>query len=156
MAIAPNIPPFVSGAILTAAQMTALPMGVQAINQPTSNILFGAETVCATTGSFTAVANRYYRITYFEPKMPYVQSGNSTIMRIRLTNVSGTVYQTSTVVNQDGGANAFGPTMCQTVTTFSAGTVVIVGTLDSPGLAVTAQRSATSPALLLVEDIGPA
>jgi hypothetical protein len=155
MAINPNTN-FTAGQVLTADQANRWPRGVMALDEPTANILFGAETVTATTATFTAVANRYYKITYFEPKMPYVQAGNSTVMRIRLTNVTGTVLQVSTVINQDGGANAFGPTLCTTVVTFSAGNTVIVGTLTSPGLAVTAERAATSPALLLVEDIGPA
>lgn len=62
MAITPNTPPFVAGAILTAQQMTNLPMGIIATTSSSSNTLSGS-TLTGLNTTFTAVANRNYRIS---------------------------------------------------------------------------------------------
>jgi hypothetical protein len=67
MAISPNVD-FVSGAILTAAQQNQFPRGImQRVASTSSATGTNTETVTLTLPAFTAVANRYYRITYFEP-----------------------------------------------------------------------------------------
>jgi hypothetical protein len=127
--------------------------------QATDNANFvlagGVENISITASTFTAVANRYYRITYFEPSLPLVQNGNTVTMRVRLTNVTGTVIGSTVSTNADTNAGTFEPTQLTCISTFSAGSVVLVGTLTSPGAVVTAARSATSQALILIEDIGP-
>lgn len=62
MAITPNTPPFVSGSILTAQQMTNLPMGIIANTTSSSNTLSGS-TLTGLSTTFMAVANRNYRIS---------------------------------------------------------------------------------------------
>ena len=155
MAINPNTD-FSSGAVLTADQQNRFPRGVMARNTVTGpDATVTVEEVQITGSSFTAVANRYYRITYFEP---YLSSTASTVytMRIRQTNLAGAVQNSCTVFNS--AASIFFGTVgiCEAISTFSAGTVNVVGTLQSSSGTGNASRSATSYAFLLVEDIGPA
>jgi hypothetical protein len=156
MAISPNTN-FTAGQVLTSDQANRFPRGIMA--QATDNANFvlagGVENISITASTFTAVANRYYRITYFEPSLPLVQNGNTVTMRVRLTNVTGTVIGSTVSTNADTNAGTFEPTQLTCISTFSAGSVVLVGTLTSPGAVVTAARSATSQALILIEDIGP-
>jgi hypothetical protein len=152
MAINPNTD-FTAGAILTAAQQNRFPRGVVAIGTAAGTDNFTAEEVELTTSSFTAVANRYYRVTYFEPKM-YVNAGDVEItMRIRLTSIGGAVQQTA--ITQASGS--YGQTANMSIVkTFTAGATVLVGTLQIASGTGTAERSATQSAYLLVEDLGPA
>jgi hypothetical protein len=157
MAISPNTN-FTSGQILTAVQANQWPRGIMAQQTATAGFVMagGVENISITASTFTAVANRYYKITYFEPSVPLVQNGNSVTTRIRLTNITGTVIASTISTNADTNAGTFEANTVTCITTFSAGSVVIVGTLESPGAVATAARSATSPALILIEDIGPA
>ena len=158
MAINPNVD-FVAGNILTAAQQNQFPRGVMAFGQTTtSDTSITTEEVQVTASAFTAVANRYYKITYYEPATINTSTdGNAFIMRIRLTNTAGTMYQTQ-YINQTN-ASLVGGT-CSTVITLSAGSTVIVGTAASGGLNSEARRSAVGgsygPAWIVVEDLGPA
>jgi hypothetical protein len=108
--------------------------------------------------SWTAIANRNYKITYFEPQIltPSVANGFVSAT-IRLTNAAGAAYSvtycqtnSATPMTQIGGASV--------IKTFSAGTVTIVGCLVASSTTGTpvATRDATAPAYLLVEDMGPA
>jgi len=152
MAINPNTD-FTAGAILTADQQNRFGRGVVAYAQSTTaSGAVGAEAVQLTSTSFTAVANRYYKITYFEPRLSASLNGNQCTQRIRLTNISGTVLQTSTM--EPNSAN-FIMNICQVVTTFTAGSIVVVGTLQMGATNVFATRAATDIAYILVEDIGP-
>ena len=152
MAINPNTD-FSSGAVLTAAQQNRFPRGVMAYNTATAtDSSVTAEEVQITGSSFTAVANRYYRITYYEPNLISTASTGFGL-RIRQTNLAGTVLNTFSVVNANlflghGGS-------CIAVSTFTAGSVNVVGTLQNIAGTGTATRSATAYAFLLVEDIGP-
>jgi hypothetical protein len=109
-----------------------------------------------TGSSFTAVANRYYRITYYEPQIGLpATAGAFAIARIRLTNLTGTQLQLGIVQNAPAtGVSYSQPTVW--VGTLTAGSTVIVGTLACSSGTATATRSATQPAQLTVEDIGPA
>lgn len=156
MAINPNTD-FSSGAILTAAQQNRFPRGVMARNEvTTSDLTITAEEIQITGSSFTAVANRYYRITYYEPQIALpATAGVFSIARIRLTNLAGTQLQQGIVQNAPATAiNYSQPTVW--VGTLTAGSTVIVGTLSCSSGTATATRSATIPAQLTVEDIGPA
>ena len=158
MAISPN-DTFTSGQILTAQECNQYPFGVVAYAQTTtSDTSITTEEVQLTASTFTAIANRYYKITYYEPATINTSTdGNAFIMRIRLTNTAGTMYQTQ-YINQTN-ASLIGGT-CSTVITLSAGSTVIVGTAASGGLNSEARRSAVGgtygPAWIVVEDIGPA
>lgn len=152
MAINPNTD-FSSGAVLTAAQQNRFPRGVMAYTTNTAtNAAVTAEATQITGSSFTAVANRYYRITYYEPNL-ISTSSTGFALRIRQTNLAGTVLNTGAVIN----ANIFLGTgaLCIAVSTFTAGSVNVVGTLQNFAGTGTATRSATGYAFLLVEDIGP-
>ena len=156
MAINPNTD-FSSGAILTAAQQNRFPRGVMARNEvTTTDLTITAEEIQITGSSFTAVANRYYRITYYEPQIALpATAGVFSIARIRLTNLAGTQLQQGIVQNAPATAiNYSQPTIW--VGTLTAGSTVIVGTLSCSSGTASATRSATIPAQLTVEDIGPA
>jgi hypothetical protein len=155
MAINPNTD-FSSGAVLTAAQQNRFPRGVMAYTAiTTSDATVTAEEVQITGSSFTAVANRYYRITYYEP---FLSSTANTIftMRIRQTNLAGTQLQSANVINASGTVFNGTEGICISISTFSAGTVNVVGTLQSSAGTGNASGGGPPYRFLLVEDIGPA
>lgn len=151
MAINPNVD-FTVGAVLTAAQQNRFPRGVMAFTAvTTSDTTITTEEVQVTGSSFTAVANRYYKVTYYEPGISATNgSGNA---RIRLTNISGAVYQLQSVAVPSTGG---GFVNMSAVTTLTAGATNFVATLSSDSGTIQASRSSTRYAFLLVEDIGPA
>ena len=129
----------------------SLPRGIMSFTTATvTDSTITSEEVQITGASFTAVANRYYKITYFEPGM---SAGSSTAgnARIRLTNISGAVQQLQgfPVLSTGGGF-----VHMTAVTTLTAGTTNFVATLSSDSGTITASRAATRYAFLLVEDIG--
>lgn len=151
MAVNPNTD-FATGATLSSNQMNRLPRGIVAYNAATSSdTTITAEEIQITLASFTAVANRLYKIIYFEPAFGSSTAATMT-MRVRRTNIAGTILQATNVYN-----NAFyqqnGILVCYA--TFTAGSVVIVGTLQNSAGTGQAVRSATSFATLSVEDVGP-
>jgi len=154
MAIAPNTT-FTSGAILTAAQMNALPFGIVAIGTRTANQTFaGAEAISVTSSAFTAIANRYYKITFYEPSVAYTSGTVNYVEQLLYkTNLAGTQLQYGPFT-----IGAFrGRGIVEVTTTFAAGSTVVVGSLSpSGGGTVTASASATLPAQIIVQDIGPA
>jgi hypothetical protein len=156
MAINPNTD-FSSGAVLTAAQQNRFPRGIMAYTAiTTSDATITVEEVQIGPTTFTAVANRYYRITYYEP---YLSSTASTVftMRIRLgTTTAGTQIQNANVINANGSIFFGTEGICIAVTTFSAGTVNLVGTLQSSAGTGNASGGGPPTRFLLVEDIGPA
>jgi hypothetical protein len=160
MAISPNVD-FVAGAILTAAQQNQFPRGIMAYAESSTNYTLTTSAAVATgmTATFTAVANRYYKITYFEPVAQLSSTAtSSTNISIRLTNAAGTVLKTSTFQQAYSGGT-FGQTMiCQAITTFTAGSITVVGCALSNIIAgaPVLSRTATATAFITVEDMGPA
>jgi hypothetical protein len=151
MAINPNTD-FSSGSVYTADQANRFPRGVMARNTATAtDASITAEEVQITGSSFTAVANRYYKITYFEPN-PNGGTGYFAF-RIRQTNLAGTVLNTA---YQTVGAGIERQSHLVWVGTFSAGTVNVVATAQQTAGTGSLVRSSTVVAYLLVEDIGPA
>ena len=146
---------FTSGQILTAVQMNNLPWGVAAVtNKTTDSAITTSETVFL-TASFTAVANRYYRITYFEGDLYNANGATPANIIARLRNgttTAGTELQFFTTPTLPGGETSMTPTV---VKTFSAGAQSIVATLTISAGTGTALHSATRPAQLIIEDIGP-
>ena len=152
MAVSPNTD-FTTGQVLTAAQQNNFPRGVMAYNQVTTNdtTITATEEVQITSSAFTAVANRYYRITYYEPQLTH--TGVSYIVaRIRKTNLAGTELERA-IVSVPSALYAFSNVVA--ITTFAAGSTVVVASLESTATA-TATRGATFPGYIVVEDIGPA
>ena len=130
--------------------------GIVASGKETSNTTTPTtETVRITASTFTAVANRQYKITYFEPAVGVTGgAGNYAYQRIRLTNATGTELGIGQWVTANASNSA--TTLCVvTLATFSAGSTVIVGTLFSNSGTPNTFRAATQPAWIIVEDIGP-
>ena len=126
--------------------------GLAAFAQVTaSDTTITAEEIQITSPTFTAVANRYYKITYTEPDL-YNGAGYM-ISRLRLTNTSGTQF---TRFDTTIGTGVDRAVTVLWVGTLSAGSTVIVATQTSSSGTGQAVRSATSPAQLIIEDIGPA
>jgi hypothetical protein len=157
MAISPNVD-FVAGNILTAAQQNQFPRGIVALTTSTSSSgTITSEVATLTSSSFTAVANRYYKITYYEPILQVSGTPPGYLSaRIRLTNVSGTIYQLADfepVINT--GSDGMIMTL-SAVTTLTAGATTICGTLQANSNSVVAFGNASVRRFILVEDLGPA
>jgi len=158
MAINPNTD-FSSGAVLTADQQNRFPRGVMALATSTTSYTLTTSEVIATGMSvtFTAVANRYYRITYFEPQAQTASFASNTSLTLRQTNASGTVLQNTVFQNESNATDQSGMTVIRTMT-FTAGSITVVGTAKCSLTTGTPQliRDSTRQAQLLIEDIGPA
>ena len=156
MAINPNTD-FSSGAVLTAAQQNRFPRGIMAYNSAVAtDSTVTAEEIMITGSSFTAVANRYYRVTYQEPSLASAGANAVFTLRIRLTNLAGAVQNEVRELNQSASTSIPTSGMCQAVVTLTAGTQNFVATLQCSSGTGQAQRSGTIIGFLLVEDIGPA
>ena len=155
MAINPNTD-FTAGQVLTAAQQNRFPRGIVALTtSQTNSATITAEAVTLTSSSFTAVANRYYRITYYEPVVQPSGAPSYMTFRIRMTNLSGAFLQPSDIeATGTDGQNV----PLQVITTLAAGATTVCGTVaaasgsillyGNAGISVTRQ--------IIVEDIGPA
>ncbi len=151
MAINPNVD-FVAGAILTASQQNRFPRGImQIVTNASTSVFFSGETLTLTLPAFTAVANRNYRVTYFEPSVTLSSGTGGVEMKVRLTNISGTTQAASQVM-AIGAESA--SSILTFVTTFSAGSTVLVATVTAAN--GNAYRDSVYKAQLVVEDIGPA
>lgn len=159
MTINPNTD-FSTGAVLTADQQNRFPRGVVAYTASTTSpsAVGTTEAVILTGGSFTAVANRYYRVTYFEPQS-YTATGSPALLsvKLRLTNLAGATQRV--MLKSQAGLNTQDNYLTMSaVLTFSAGTtnLVITAAATTAASTIAFVRDATSVAFLLVEDIGPA
>jgi hypothetical protein len=151
MAINPNTN-FTAGQVLTADQQNRLPRGVVAFGaKTTTQSGISTETEIVASSSFTAIANRYYKITFSVPRIFKTTTGNLTY-RVRLTNTSGTQIQ---ALNQNVTGGTLTNETCIVVTTFSAGSTVVIGSLASDAGSAASEPGATQPAQIIVEDIGP-
>ncbi len=153
MPINPNTD-FSSGAVLTAAQQNRFPRGIVAFGQTTTtDSSITTEELTVVSSSFTAVANRYYRIHYYEPQVSTASGGGSFFLgRIRRTNLVGTQLQQG--ILQVGELNFMFHLVW--VGTLTAGSTTIVATGAAGSGTWSASRGATLPAQIIVEDIGPA
>jgi carbohydrate-selective porin OprB len=151
---------FSAGATLLASQQNRLPRGVMAYAQSTANYTLTTSDVIATGMSVTwsAVADRYYRITYYEPlaNTPSAVSG-LTNLSIKDTNAAGVTLQYGTVRTSSAtpvSANV-GVVLVATWATSATRTLVGTGSVNVTTGTPLLQRAATYPAYMLVEDIGP-
>ena len=149
MAINPNTD-FSSGAVLTAAQQNRFPRGVMGYAEATANYLNFTAIATVLTVTFTAVANRYYRITYHEPQL--FSNGAATNITMTIANATTALQQSLTTGTTTYGTQG----TAITVETFTAGSITINARLtNTGGTNASAGRGATYPAILVVEDIGP-
>jgi hypothetical protein len=150
MAINPNVD-FVSGAILTAAQQNRFPRGIMAYNTKTSNFTMTTSiTDVGVSTTFTAVANRYYKYTFFCNS----HDADANSLTVEVTD-SSNVLKYSIRIDSDGPTQ-FGFIMLTYISTESAGSVtrkVRAKTSTGGGIMY---ADATNVMYLLVEDIGPA
>ena len=120
----------------------------------------GATEVVATgmDVTFTAEANRLYKITYVEPEVDFNgTAGSYFYMRIRKNNASGQILQS--MVFQQGAAYSAGVGFTLIATTdFTPGAHQIVGTMVKGGgggnLSVYRDAVGAFYSHLLIEDIG--
>jgi hypothetical protein len=156
VAISPNVD-FTAGEVLTATECNQFPRGVMARATSTTSYTLTTSEAIATgmTVTFTAVANRYYRITYYEPQAQTASALSNTSATIRQTNAAGTVLN-STVFQNESGVQDQSGMICVSTNTFTAGSITVVGCAKATFTTGTPQmvRSASVIALLLVEDIG--
>lgn len=125
--------------------------GLRSLVTRTSGVSIGGETVVFTSSTFTAVANRYYRLTWFEP---FITNSGAlySVMKFRLTNISGTIIGESLPDQADGNNPAIG--LLEVVRTFTAGSTTVVATLVSTHTS-TLNASANQIASFVIEDVGP-
>ncbi len=152
MAIAPNTT--FTTSVLTSTQMNAFGFGIVALGTATTSdtTITGTEEIQITV-SFTAIANRYYKITYLEPNLNNTPDGNVQL-QVRLTNVSGAIQGADYAFVRAGGFSSTGILIAYS--TFNAGATTLVATLDSTVGTASATRTADFKAFLSVEDVGPA
>jgi hypothetical protein len=131
----------------------SLPRGVMAYNAVTSSdtTVTTAEEVQIIGSSFTAILDRIYKITYYEPNVYGAGAPNYLKLKIRQTDISGTILVQATPYV---AAVFSGGIMASSVISTVSGTVNFVATAQANSGTNQCVRSSTQPAYLLVEDIG--
>jgi hypothetical protein len=153
MAINPNTD-FTAGAILTADQQNRFGRGVMALSSLTANTTVTQTEATRTSVTFTAVANRYYKIWWVEQGLNSGANTTTTTFLLRPTSTATAAIAT-TNWSQAGSFN--NQAQCVAIATFAAGSVTIFArVLTSNAGGATLAASATAPSYLVVEDIGPA
>ena len=149
MAINPNTD-FSVGQILTAGNANRWPRGVVSFTQRTTTSSFAGLTTNITSASFDVLSGRYYKVTYFEPAATIAASAatNSSIFNVTASVQLG--GSTTTQVN-----NVANRLLVIAIATFTTGTITVSGRNQSTVGGTNLAGSATTPAFLLVEDIGP-
>jgi hypothetical protein len=147
---------FTSGQILTAAQQNNFPRGLVSVTSTTtSSGSISSETLRVTSPSFTAVANRLYRISYYEPVLQYVSGTvNVMLMRIRLTNISGATQTFGESKIQSSGANTGYVSITKTLT--PGATVFVASVAPTGGGNGNAYSASDAVCQLIIEDLGVA
>ena len=155
MAISPNTT-FTTGQVLTSANANAFPFGVVALATNTTGTQAGVTTavdLTSMTVTWTAIANRNYKVTYHIYAVPTVTNACFTVN----LQQGATIKQISIA---NGGVATVGSTLNGLyVSTFSAGstTLKLTGALTAGSTgSFTFAPAGVLPYTLLVEDIGPA
>ena len=155
MAISPN-DTFTTGQVLTAQECNNFPFGVVGYTQSTTLLQAGVTTEVDLTGmsvTFTAIANRYYKISAYMYAIPTVTNACAQVnIKQGATNLQ--------IIFTNAGVAAAGAVMSgYVVKTFTAGstTLKLSGALAAGSTGtMTFNAGATLPVSILVEDIGPA
>jgi hypothetical protein len=156
MAINPNTA-FVQGQKLTADNANRYPFGIVAHNEVVASAVVGAaEAVQITSTTFTAIANRFYKVRYFEPAVNAPGgAGGYFFFRLRLSSLTGTQYQQMQVQNS-GATSVANFAICERIFTLPAGSTTIVATAQANAAGGNLFRASNQVAYLIVEDLGPA
>jgi hypothetical protein len=135
-----------------------MPRGIVAVASMNSNYTLTTSALALTSVTWTAIADHYYRVTYFEPEAqtPTVSGGTTTLqIRSGATAAGGQLSSgritTAAAVEIEGAV-----TVSYVTATFSAGTQTVNAsalTSSTTGAPVLV-RSTTSRAFLMVEDLG--
>ena len=126
---------------------------VSLVKEISSDGSITSEEVQITTASFTAVTNRLYKITYYEPQVyGSVQASYGLAIRKGTTTGGDKLNEAWTFATTLG---FYGGTSCVAITTLIAGAQQVCGTLLATAGTGVANRTSTDYAFLLVEDIGP-
>jgi hypothetical protein len=154
MAVTPN-DQFTAGQVLTATECNQFPRGL--MQSGNNQVTDAAITVdkSAVSLTFTAEANRSYRLIYTEPQL---SATAITFFTIGLRQ--GATFATSTLIAQAAvgipviaiASQGF----VQSIGTFTAGSTTIYAAIQINAGTGTATRSAFKKGLLTVEDIGTA
>jgi hypothetical protein len=152
MAINPNTD-FTPGAVFTAGQADRFPRGIMALSLITANAnIVNAESTF-TSVTFTAEADRYYKITWFSGLIINSSSAVNNFY-FREATATGTVIQQAQQFTSAGEGHIFSMSV---VKTFSAGARSVFARFDeNAGTATVMTSGATRPSYLMVEDVGPA
>ncbi len=150
MAINPNTN-FTAGAVLTAAQQNRFPRGVMAYATKNTNTTMSTVTDVGLSVTFTAVANRYYKYTFFSYA---TNSSAASTNNFFLTDGTNNTLATSNVYVVGGAAYTL--VHFPTVRTETAGSVTRKIRCSTSNGTGTVYADATNVMFLLVEDIGPA
>jgi hypothetical protein len=135
----------------TSSMLTKAPRGIVAVSTVTTNTSYLNAETTRTSVSFTAVANRYYKIGFFEPNLSNAQN-NTSLFYLRLDAAGGTLLSSYNFAFLAGYNQVLN---LQYVGTFAAGTRTIFARgSTNAGTATVGNSSATQPCFLTVEDIG--
>jgi len=130
-----------------------LPWGLVSVTSATAATgTFTTQVTTITAPSFTAIANRYYRISYYEPVLQYI-SGTVNVIEMTM-KIGGVAFVFSEVKISSATDNSG---ILTTTRTLTAGATVITGHLLATGGGTgNGYRAATAIAQIVIEDIGPA
>lgn len=146
MAINPNTD-FSSGAVLTAAQQNRFPRGIMAYATRTTAGLTTTVSDLGLSVTFTAVANRYYKYTFYSYASNATSAGT---METYITDSSNNVKGSLNLYVPGGGNYTFQNLVY--ISTETAGSV----TRKVRAKVQTGSGTIFDPLFLIVEDIGPA
>lgn len=141
----------VAGTILTAAEYNKLPRGVVYYNTITANQTGVSATVDLTnfSATWTAVAGRLYRTTVYVPEVQQLTAGGTAVFRI--TDSAGTVAQFSDMTMTAAGFFSIHAVLIESP---AAGSVTRKARASTSGGTISLFMAATSPGIIMTEDIG--
>lgn len=137
--------------IETASLLGKAPRGVVALSRITTTTSFLNSETNRASVTFTAVANRNYRVTHFEPNITNAQV-NTTGFFLRQNGTGGTLLSSYSHAFPAGYSQIVN---IQYMGTFAAGSVsLFMNGNTNAGTATNANASSTSIAFMMVEDLG--
>lgn len=159
--LTPTVPLDVVGAISSTGAVTATDFAISTKSMPRNSPGWQRSTTTPVTitteatqlsFSITAVTNRIYRITYFEPQIASPATSGAFLtaaIKTGATKLSGSILQ-----NDTSAASMNSSTFVTWTGTLTAGAQTISATLTSGVGSWAVARSATTPNILTVEDLG--
>jgi hypothetical protein len=149
MAVSPNTD-FTSGQILTAQQQNNFPRGVMAyvINTTTNPTVTSIADVTGMTVTWTAVANRLYRVTF----EGMIGNNNASANQYYFTNAANTQLDQT---YQDNGAGQFQVINFQYLFLGSAGSTTVKLRAEASSGTLTFYGTGGRSRSIVVEDLGP-